>query len=169
MLRFNLLLRDIPGGDEGNNSEQTLFVRVIDVAGSASTLEYVWQNFEAIGDVLLVDDAANASSRDAFYRDALEGLLPGAHSVWDISSGLPTRDADLRLTLEQFRYLVWYTGNGESPNLLQLLQHEGQFVCFRIRFYHTHHDTKRDQRVDHLSRPLDHRSDGSSRSPSPCC
>jgi len=116
--RFSLELRDIPGG-EGEDSDQTLYVRIRDEAGGEAILEYQWQNFEAVGKVLLVDDNPTSASRDAFYRDALEQLLPGAHSVWDISGGLPSRDTDLRLTLEQFDVLVWYTSNGESENLLR--------------------------------------------------
>lgn len=116
---FSLLLRDIPGGDPDDSFNQTLFVRILDEAGGGSTLEHTWQNFEAVGDVLIVDDNLTSESRDQFFFDALEGLLPGEFSVWDISQGLPSRDSDYRLTLEQFRWLIWYTDNGESSNLLR--------------------------------------------------
>lgn len=116
--RFSLLLRDIPGGS-GEDSEQTLYVRIRDEAGGEAILEHQWKNFEAVGDVLLIDDNPDSASRDAFYRDALEALLPGQYSIWDISGGLPSRDTDLQLTLEQFDVLVWYTSNGPSENLVR--------------------------------------------------
>ncbi len=117
--RFSLQLREIPPGDPGAAFAQTIYVRIGDVAGSFNVLEHTWTVFEAIGKVLLVDDSLTAVTRDAFYRDALDAALPGAHSRWDIANGLPPRDDDLRLTLEQFELLVWYTGNSESQNLLR--------------------------------------------------
>lgn len=116
---FSLQLRDIPPGDPDDEWRQSLYVRTIDEAGAQSSFEYVWSVFEVRGDVLLVDDAVTSPSRDAFYRDALDAILPDQYSRWDISEGLPERADDIRLTLEQFDLLVWYTDNAQSPNLLQ--------------------------------------------------
>jgi len=119
---FSMVLRNIPPGDPASDHLQTLYVRILDEAGGVSTLQHSWQVFPVVGDVLLVDDApttASLASRDSFYRDALEILLPGAHSVWDISDGMPDRESDIRLTLEPFRVLIWYTGSAESANLLR--------------------------------------------------
>jgi hypothetical protein len=121
--RFSLVLRDIPQGDPAQDFDQTLYVRIADEAGGLAELSHTWKVYQAIGDVLLIDDAPNTvslASRDTFYRDALDQLLPGQHSVWDISDGAPDRDDDIRLTLEQFQWLVWYTGNSESPTLLRV-------------------------------------------------
>ncbi len=117
--RFNLLLRGIPQGDAANGFEQALYVRVIDEAGASNVLVHRWQNFEARGEVILIDDNNNPSqsSRDRFYRDALTAHLGTQFSVWDIATGLPDRDEDLWLTLSQFRAIVWYTSTGPSDNL----------------------------------------------------
>ena len=120
--RFSLVLRDIPPGDPGVDYTQTLFVRILDEPGGMGTIEHSWPVLPVVGDVLLVDDApltVSLASRDSFYRDALDVLLPGAHSVWDISEGMPDRETDIRLTLEPFRLLIWYTGSSESANLLR--------------------------------------------------
>jgi len=120
--RFTMVLRDIPPGDPAADYQQTLYVRILDEAGGVDVLEHAWQVFPVVGDVLLVDDApvtASLASRDSFYRDALDTLLPDAHSLWDISEGMPERESDIRLTLEPFRLLIWYTGNSESANLLR--------------------------------------------------
>jgi len=117
--RFSLVLRDIPPGDPGGTGNQTLYVRIVDEAGSSADFSYTWKVKEVVGDVLLVDDCALAPSRDAFYRDAMDRWLPGAYSIWDVAAGLPARDEDVRLTLQQFKTLVWYTSNGESANLVR--------------------------------------------------
>jgi hypothetical protein len=119
--RFSLLLRGIPEGDPASDYEQTLYVRILDEAGAGTTLAYTWQNFEARGEVLLVDDNANPSqaSRDHFYQDALSAHLGAEYSTWDIETGLPDRAEDLWLTLSQFRVIVWYTSTGTSANLQQ--------------------------------------------------
>lgn len=117
--RFSLLLRDIPEGDPGADFEQTLYVRIVDEAGAAAVFPYVWQNFEARGEVMLVDDNSNPSqvTRDTFYDDALRAHLGDEFSTWDVASGLPERDEDLWLTLSQFSTIVWYTSTGNSSNL----------------------------------------------------
>jgi len=121
--RFSLVLRNIPPGDPAKDFDQTIYVRIEDEAGGVAELSHTWKVYQVIGDVLLVDDCPNTvslASRDTFYRDALDVLLPDQYSLWDISDGLPDRDDDIRLTLEQFQWLVWYTGNSESQNLLRV-------------------------------------------------
>jgi hypothetical protein len=117
--RFSLLLRGIPEGDPNNGFEQTLYIRLMDEAGAGTVLAHRWQNFEARGEVLLIDDNSNPSqtSRDQFYTDALTAHLGDQFSTWDIAGGLPDRDEDLWLTLSQFRAVVWYTSTGPSENL----------------------------------------------------
>ncbi len=121
--RFSLLLRDVPAGDPTKDYEQTIYVRILDEAGGVGEHSHSWKVIEALGDVLLIDDALNTAalaSRDSFYRNSLDVLMPQAHTVWDISDGLPARDSDVWLTISQFRLLIWYTGSAESNNLLRM-------------------------------------------------
>jgi hypothetical protein len=120
--RFSLLLQDIPPGDPTKNFEQTIYTRIADEAGGVGEFQHTWTVYEVVGEVLLIDDALNTptlASRDSFYRQSMRQLMPNAHSVWDVSDGLPDQDNDIWLTFQQFRLIIWYTGSSESANLLR--------------------------------------------------
>lgn len=133
---FRLRLRDLPGGDPANGNAQTVYVRVRDVAGASTVLDYTWTVPEVRGTVLLVDDDPQTSiSRQDFFEGAMNAHFGDQWTTIE-STSLQGEAEVLQASIEPFDTIIWYVGRQtRGNNLNELRDLVASFVAGGGKFY----------------------------------
>jgi hypothetical protein len=101
----------IPPGD------RRLTVLIGDEADATTRFDWSWEVYDAVSEVLLVDDFAGNIDRP-FYHGAMDSIYgAGRWSLYDLSGGLPDRLWVFMETLRQFDCVFWYTGAATSASM----------------------------------------------------
>ena len=133
---FRLRLRDLPGGDPANENAQTVYVRVRDIAGASTVLDYTWTVPEVRGSVLLVDDDPQTSiSREAFFEGAMDAHFGDQWTTIE-STSLQGEPEVLAASIEPFDTIIWYVGRQtRGQNLNERRELVTNFVNGGGKFY----------------------------------
>ncbi len=128
------------------NDNNRFFVQVVDISGASSPYISLpdsgknWYVKKPKGNLLIVDDYALPDNTPQFYASMMDSLgLASNYDVLDrVNNPLPYKNVTFLQTLKLFKYVLWYSDNNPSLDLISAITQKyldaGGKMAFSLQF-----------------------------------